>query len=137
IVIALGRLRWPEAPAWLRETIRAADTMRAKDPAILHAAMQTLRRSGNWPAVLKLLDEADGVPIRAVALRAIADRAEPAIVDGLIERLAREPSAVRRREYADALTRVYKRPGPWTYWGYRPPPRTPASVAWERTDAIA
>src|SRR5262249_16217610 len=39
-------------------------------------------------------------------------------------------------EYADALTRVYKKPGPWIYWGYRPPPRPANTVAWERTEAI-
>src|SRR5262249_5080441 len=42
----------------------------------------------------------------------------------------------RRRQYADALTRVCKRPGEWAYWGYRPPPRPANTVAWERTSAI-
>ena len=44
---------------------------------------------------------------------------------------------VRLREYADCLARVYKKPGPWVYWGYRPKPRPANQVAWERTEAIA
>ena len=35
------------------------------------------------------------------------------------------------------LARVYKTPGPWVYWGYRPAPRPANTVAWERTEAIA
>jgi putative heme-binding domain-containing protein len=131
IVIALGRLRWADAPDWLRQNLKKPDA------ALAHAAMQTLRRSGNWPAVLKLLDEPDTVPMRAIALRAVAEQYEPKVVDGLIERLAVEKDAARRRAYADALTRVYKKPGPWVYWGYRPPPRPANTVAWERSEAIA
>jgi putative membrane-bound dehydrogenase-like protein len=131
IVIALGRLRWADAPDWLRQNLKKSDA------ALAHAAMQTLRRSGNWPAILKLLDESDTAPIRAIALRAVAERFEPKVVDGLIERLAVTQHAARRRAYADLLTRVYKKPGPWVYWGYRPAPRPANTVSWERTEAIA
>src|SRR5262245_37293604 len=71
------------------------------DNALAHAAMQTLRRSRNWPAILKLLDERDSEPLRAVALRALAERFEPAVVDGLIERLRAEKDPARRLQYAD------------------------------------
>jgi putative heme-binding domain-containing protein len=98
--------------------------------------MQTLRRAENWPAVLKLLDQPESEPVRTIALRAVAERADTAVVDGLIDRLRVEADPGRRREYADLLTRVYKKPGPWVYWSYRPPPRPPNTVAWERTDAI-
>jgi putative membrane-bound dehydrogenase-like protein len=130
VIVALGRLRWADTPAWL------AATRPELDPALAHAAMQALRRSGNWPAVLKLLDRPGADPLRAVALRAVADQAVPAVVDGLIERLGAERDAGRRRAYADALTRVHRKPGPQPYWGYRPAPRPPNAVAWERTDAI-
>ncbi len=130
VIIAVGRLRWPDAPAWLRETLKTSE------PAASHAALQALRQSGNWPAVLALLDEADSLPIRAAALRAISHRHEAVLADGLIERLRREQAASRRREYADLLTRIHNRPGPWTYWGYRPPPRPANTVSWERTAAI-
>ena len=36
-------------------------------------------------------------------------------------RLKVETRPQRRQQYADLLTRVYKTPRPWTYWGYRPP----------------
>jgi putative membrane-bound dehydrogenase-like protein len=130
VIVALGRLRWAGAPAWLRDTVGNINSSES------HAAMQTMRRSQNWPAVLKLLDEADTLPIRSVALQALAERVQPAVVDGLIDRLPGEKNPVRRREYADLLTRVHKKPGPWVYWGYRPPPRPANTVAWERTDAI-
>jgi putative membrane-bound dehydrogenase-like protein len=132
VVTALGRLRWADAPAWLRKNVAASD------PALAHAAQWALRRSDNWPAVLKLLDEPDGAPFRAIARRAVAGQYENGVVDGLIERLKKESDGGRRREYADLLARVYKKPAsPWSYWGFRPPPRPANSVAWERSEAIA
>jgi putative heme-binding domain-containing protein len=131
VVIAVGRLGWSEAPNWLLSVI--------KNPAapLAHAAMQTMRRSANWTAILALLDQPDSVPVRALALRAIAGQAVPEVVDGLIQRLRSEPNAARRRAYADLLTRVFKKPGRAPYWGYRPAPRPANTVAWERTEAIA
>jgi putative heme-binding domain-containing protein len=131
VIIALGRLRWAGLADWLSQNLGKPDA------SLAHAAQQALRRSESWSAILQLLDEPDSTPIRAIALRAVAERFEPTLVDGLIERLRRDPTAVRRREYADALTRVCKKPGPWIYWGYRPPPRRANTVVWERTEAIA
>ncbi len=132
VVLALGRLRWSDAPAWLRANLKQPDA------ALAHAAQWTLRQAGNWPAVLKLLDEPGGEPFRAIALRTVAGRYDTQVADGLIERLRRGKDSSRRREYADALTRVYKKPAaPWTYWGFRPPPRPAHSRAWERTEMIA
>jgi putative heme-binding domain-containing protein len=130
VVLALGRLRWNEAPAWLRKNLSP------RDSALAHAIQWALRQSGNWPAVLKLLDERASEPFRAIARRAVAEQYETAVVDGLIERLKKETDATRRREYADLLSRVHRKPAPWTYWGFRPPPRPANSVAWERTEAI-
>src|SRR5262249_13685364 len=50
VVIALGRLRWAGIPDWLRQGLSNPDA------ALAHAAMQALRRSQNWSAILKLLD---------------------------------------------------------------------------------
>jgi len=130
IIVALGRLRWADVPEWLSQILRKPDA------TLQHAAMQTLRRSENWPAVLKLLDQPTAAPIRSIALRALAERHESTVVDGLIQRLGSDPDALRRREYADALTRIYKKPGPWTYWGYRPGPKPVNPETWERTEAI-
>src|SRR5262249_57687508 len=74
VVIALGRLRWSEAPGWLRESLSQPDV------ALSHAAMQTLRRSQNWASVLRLLDDSDAKPIRAVALRAVAGHFAPPVL---------------------------------------------------------
>ncbi len=131
IVIGVGRLGWPGAPAWLSAILRDPD------PALAHAAMRTMRRSRNWPAILALLDQPDSAPARVIAVRALAERAEPEVVDGLIDRVRREPVPARRRAYADLLSRVSKKPGPEPYWGYRPAPRPANTVAWERTGAIA
>jgi putative heme-binding domain-containing protein len=144
VVVALGRLRWAKPAEWLRQTITARrfpnESFDAQYPALAHAAQQTLRRAGNWPAVLQLLDLPDSEPMRRIALRALAEQADPDVVDGLLERLSRATSAAssaaRRHQYADLLTRVYNKPGPWVYWGYRPPPRPANTVAWERTAAI-
>jgi len=130
VLIALARLRWAAAPAWVDKALEHPD------PALEHAASQALRNSANWPAVLALIDKTDSEPTRSVALRAIADRADPDLVDGLIARLGTVRSPDRRRQYAGALARVYKKPGPWVYWGYRPAPRPANTVAWERTEVI-
>lgn len=129
IIVALGRLGWPETPAWLPTVLDRPD------PALLHAAMQALRGSRNWPGVLKLLDQSDEA-IRLLALRALADRYEAAVVDGLIERAKKDPDPLWRQRYGDALTRVHRQPAPWIYWGYRPAPRPANSAKWERTEAI-
>ncbi|OAI48037.1 hypothetical protein AYO44_01130 [Planctomycetaceae bacterium SCGC AG-212-F19] len=131
VIVTLGRLRWPDAPAWLHAHVIKPD------PGIQHAAQQTLRQSGNWPAILKLLDEPSSDPFRAITRRAVAEQFDKTVVDGLMERLARESDAGRRREYADLLARVCKKPAePWTFWGFRPPPRPAPTLAWERTEAI-
>jgi putative membrane-bound dehydrogenase-like protein len=131
IVMALGRLRWKGAPDWL------AKNLTRPDPFLDHAAMQTLRRCGNWGAVLRLIDMPKGEPIRAIALRAVAGQAIAEVVDGLIERLGKERDSGRRRAYADALTRVHKKRGPQPYWGYRPGPRPANTIEWDRTKAIS
>jgi putative membrane-bound dehydrogenase-like protein len=131
VVVALGRLRWVGAPEWLRDHL-------AESPAPLaHAAMQALRRAENWPAVLGLLDLDDGHSVRPIAVRALADQGKAEVVDGLLDRIPREPRAARRQQFADLLTRVYKLPGESDYWGYRPAPRPANTVTWERSEAIA
>jgi putative membrane-bound dehydrogenase-like protein len=131
VIIALGRLRWPGTAAWLQENVQQPDA------ALSHAAMRALRRSKNWPAVLRLLDKPASDPLRTIAARAVAEQFDTAVVDGLIRRLHDEPDAAIRQQSAEALSRVYQRPGNWVYWGYRPPARPVNSVAWERSAAIA
>jgi putative membrane-bound dehydrogenase-like protein len=134
VIIALGRLRWSGIADWLNDGM---NSLREPDAALAHAAMQALRRSNNWTAVLKLLDAPSEQLLRAIALRAVSRQYDAGLVDGLLERLSREKEIDRSRAYADSLSRVYRKPGPWVYWGYRPPPRPANSVDWERTSAIA
>ncbi len=130
-VIALGRLRWPGTPNWLRQTFDSD-----LDAALAHAAMMAMRRSRNWADVLEIVDLPDGSPMRAIALRALAEQADITVVDGLIERLQAEKDSARRLGYADLLSRVNKLPGEWVYWGYRPAPRPSGTEQWERTESI-
>jgi putative membrane-bound dehydrogenase-like protein len=130
IIVALGRLRWPGTAHWLREHVKEFD------PPLAHAAMMAMRRSGNWPAVLKLIDAPSSDPLRPIALRAAAEQFDLELVDGLIQRLFGDNDPTRTREYADLLTRVYRKPGPWVYWNYRPAPRSPNTETWERTQQI-
>lgn len=129
IAIALGRMH-QSSTEWLRRNYQQSDAF------FSHAAMYFLRQSGDWPEVLQLLDAPSDSPLRNTALFAGADRFEPVLVDGLIERITAEKVAVRRTEYAAILARVYKMPAPWVYWDYRPKPRPANTVSWERTEAI-
>jgi putative heme-binding domain-containing protein len=131
VTVALGRLRWSESPTWLKANLGTPD------PTLEHAAVQTLRRSRNWPALLEWLDASGDSPLRPIALRALAGQAEVEVVDGLIRRLGSSQDPRRRREYAELLCRVHRKPGPWAYWGFRPGPRPPNTESWERTEAIA
>ena len=136
VLIALGRLRWSGAPRWL------AQTWKGGDPAQTHAALRLLRDAENWPDVLTLLDRPDrprsaSLDLRTVALHALGDRANSTIVAGIDDRLKSDSDPRRRRQYVDLLARVYKRPVPWVYWGFRPAPRPANTVSWEQTDSIA
>lgn len=130
VLLALGRLRWSGTAAWVGKNLSKPDT------ALAHAAQMALRRAGNWQAVLALLDGPAGTPIRAIALRAVAGQHETQVVDGLVERMAKEMKGARLLEYADALARVHKKAGPRPYWGFRPAPRPANEVTWERTAVI-
>ena len=127
-LIVLGRLRWPRAPGWIKEHL--VDT----DPALDHAATQTLRQSWNWPGVLDLLD---GPPrFRKLALHAIAEQRIGYLATQLIERLQTSDNPQHRREYADLLTRIVREKKPWTYWGFRPDLRPAASINWKKTPEV-
>ncbi len=130
VVIALGRLRWADAAKWLHRHHSEERT----DDAVMHAAMQTIRRTQSWSDTFAILDDPSS-PMRRAALWAIAEQYDTEVVDALLDRLQRS-DATCRREYADLLSRVYKKPKPWEYWGFRPAPRPVNAVAWERTREI-
>ncbi len=129
LAIVLGRLKWQGLPDF-------SPQLDSADPAVAHAKVKALRRAGNWPATLAMTTRVWTDLGVTQALQAMSDIHDPVIVDGLIQRLEHEREADRRQLFAEALTRVYKKPAPWVYWDYRPKPRPANTVAWERTEAI-
>ncbi len=152
VVVAIGRLKWNEAPLWI------AQNLPLMTPVDAHAVQQTLRRCGNWGAVMTLLNGSvpelppqirqklkrdsvsnplPSVSLRTAALRALKDHSNAEIVDGLDARLRLETDSVRRLEYAYVLCRVHRKPpAQWVHWGFRPAPRPANTVVWERTELI-
>ena len=57
-------MRWRGLPNWLKAHLDKPDA------ALAHAAMQALRRCGNWSAILEWLDAPSYDPLRGIALRA-------------------------------------------------------------------
>ena len=84
--------------------------------------------------VVKLLDESPR--LRRLALQAMAEQRVPYLATHLIKRLEKQTDPKKRIELADALSRIVRKLPDWEYWGFRPAPRTPASVDWEQTSAI-
>ncbi|MDA1055610.1 MAG: HEAT repeat domain-containing protein [Planctomycetota bacterium] len=127
-LIVFRRLHWCQTPAWISEHLTV------EDPALNHAAQQSLRESRYWPAVMPLLDHSPR--LRKLALHATAEQRVSYLATQFIERLANSDNPEHRREYADALSRIVRKEPPWTYWGFRPAPRPAASVDWAKTPAI-
>ena len=125
VIIALGRLNWIDAPHWLSLHINSQP-----DTAITHATAWTFRQANNWPYVFTFWDDPLS-PLRTAALNAAAEQTIPVVVDALLER------CMNRNQYAKMLVRVYKKPAPYQYWGFRPDPRPANTVAWDRTELIA
>ena len=128
VLTVFRRLRWCESPNWIQEHLPA------EDPALDHAAQQALRHANHWPAVLDLLDKTPR--LRKLALHAIAEQRVPYLATSFIDRLATADDPIDRREYIDILSRMARKEKPWTYWGFRPPPRSAATVDWKKTPQI-
>lgn len=124
VAIALGRLKWVGAPRWLSLHINSKP-----DTAITHVATWTFRQADNWPYIFTIWDNPLS-PSRPAALNAAAKQTNPVVVNALLNR------CMNRTEYAGMLSRVYKKPAPYQYWGFRPDPRPANSVAWDLTEPI-
>ncbi len=135
LILAFGRIHWPGLPSWLAERM-TPDSDATSDDALQHAAMFALRQSKNWSALLRFLDLPRGAPTRRLALQALDGQYSSAVTNGLVERLEAERRGDRQREYTEILARLYKKPGLWKYWGYRPPPRPAHTEAWAGTTSI-
>ncbi len=133
-VTALGHLGKTEAaPALL---LRTADT----DYTVAHIAVQALRWLKPYDVCLRALDATDA-PYHRGALRVLQALYEPAVVDGLLTRLASSHGELQQQIYT-TLARLDMQEAPYTdpkmWWGTRPDTSGPLfkPVRWAESDKI-
>lgn len=99
-----------------------------KDPVVAHTALQALRSLQPVESAFAALD-ASLTPeaVWTGIVRVLQTSHQPAVVDGLIRRLAREKAPLRRQALLVALCRLHSREGTWKgdSWGTRPDTRGP------------
>ncbi|MEN9574303.1 MAG: hypothetical protein RL514_2158 [Verrucomicrobiota bacterium] len=97
------------------------------DATIAHTAMRALIALRASDACLAAVDRTDSPSLRDAALRVLRLLHEPAVVDALLTRLAKETDFSRRQGLLTALTRLHFLEGKWTgtSWGTRPDTRGP------------
>ena len=102
------------------------------DPVVAHVAVQALISLDAADVCLKVLTPP--------ALRVLQSLHEPAVVDGLIDRLAEARELETRKGLLRALCRLYRREADWDgrWWGTRPDTSGPyfKAVAWESSEKI-
>ncbi len=139
-VIALARLQAPDA------TNALVPLMADPDPVVAHTTVQALIALRAIQPCLEVLDRDEtssneNPTLRTGALRVLQSFHEPALVDALLQRLARPGSAERRHALLTALCRLYYREGDWKgdSWGTRPDTRGPyyQPEPWSETPRIA
>lgn len=133
-VTALGHLGKTEAaPALL---LRTADS----DYTVAHVAVHALRWLKAYDVCLRALDSSDE-KYHHGALRVLQALYEPAVVDGLLGRLAKSNGPLRQQIYA-TLARLDMQEAPYTdskmWWGTRPDTTGPIfkPVRWAESDKI-
>jgi putative heme-binding domain-containing protein len=133
-VTGLGHLGKLEVASGL--LARTADS----DHTVAHLAVQALRWLKASEVCLRALDSADET-IRSGALRALQGIYDPAVVDGLLQRLSTSNPELRRGIY-NTLCRLDKKEAPYTgpsmWWGTRPDTSGPIykPEKWASSDAI-
>jgi putative heme-binding domain-containing protein len=132
-VTALGRLGKPETSAAIVPLL--ADS----DPLVAHLAVDTLVKLRAAEPCLQALD-AGRTPVVPGCVRVLQALHEPAVVDGLIERLGRTKDSVTHQGILKALCRLYYREAEWNgdWWSTRPDTSGPYynRVKWEKTAQI-
>lgn len=113
------------------------------DPRLTHMAVHGLAQLKASDALFAVLDATGDnatATARTHALQSIYLLHEPKVVDGLISRLGREASALRRRDLLTALCRLYFTEGEWKgdSWGTRPDISGPyyQTANWSETPRI-
>ncbi|QDU78091.1 Trehalose utilization [Bremerella volcania] len=142
-IIAKGRLTPPaNVTNWESERAGGAATfLGSDDPVLRHTAFRTVVNLEDYEAMFAIIDgRTASERKRQFALFALQRMHKPEVVDGLIERLAKEDDAYRRQGLLTALCRLYFVDGQWkgNSWGTRPDTRGPyyQPEKWELSDKI-
>ena len=135
-ITALRRLGKAEAAVDILPLV--ADT----DPIIAHLAFRALREFKAAQVCLGALDSADE-KVKPGALKALYGIYDPAVVDGLIQRLRPVRQGDLRRGMLNALCRLANQEAPYTdpkvWWSTRPDTTGPIyqPIPWSETDKIS
>jgi putative heme-binding domain-containing protein len=117
VAVSLARLGKPEYASALLPLLVDAD------PVVAHTTVQALIALKAVDACFGVVDRSDAPPHqRAGALRVLQALHQSTVVDGLIERLAKEADSTRRGGLLAALCRLHYQEGVWkgNSWGTRP-----------------
>ena len=119
-----------------------AESLGNADATIAHTAFRALAMLGADAACFAVVDNYDAPAAqRAGALRALMRMHTPEVVQGLIERLAKESGTEARKGLLAALCRLHFVDGEWKgdSWGTRPDTRGPyyQPDPWSETTKIA
>lgn len=135
-VVALVKLNQPGNAAAI------APLLGDEDPIVAHTAMQGLRKIDEGKVSIGVIDDAAASPAsRAGAFHVLSALYRPAVVDGLIARLAKSADAGQRKPFLIVLCRLSTKENPdWSgvSWGTRPDSRGPyfAPVEWSESKRI-
>ena len=119
-----------------------ATTLGDSDPVVAHTAFRALAMLGASDACFAVVDASSSTPAeRLGATRALMRMHQPAVVDGIIARLATEKRPDVREDLLGALCRLGNIEGEWdgASWGTRPDTRGPyyQPEPWGETAKIA
>lgn len=125
----------------IEPTSNMADLLESEDPVLRHTAFRGLASMEASELLFSVVDnEKSSESKRQFALFALQRIHKPEVVDGLIDRVAKEKDANRREGLLTALCRLYFVDGEWkgNSWGTRPDTRGPyyQPEKWELSDKI-
>lgn len=144
-IIALGRVnrdpRVTSSPDMTAANVALTKFLGNDDPVLRHTAFRALANREAYEPLFFILDGRTATERkRQFALFALQRMHKPEVVDGLIERVAKEDNAYRRQGLLTALCRLYFVDGEWkgNSWGTRPDTRGPyyQPEKWELSDKI-
>jgi len=142
-IIAKGRLTSPETVNnWENERAGGVATFLGDDdPVLRHSAFHAIVNLEDYEAMFNIIDgRTASERKRKFALYALQRMHKPEVVNGLIDRLAKEDDFYRRQGLLTALCRLYFVEGEWkgNSWGTRPDTRGPyyQPEKWELSDKI-